>query len=762
MTAAMQIAHRICPGRNSFVLGFTSMIVMGSLMAGCSNHPLNTIQITPVAGATKLTSKGQQAQFTATGQYGSSNRLQTTKDITASVTWTSSVPSVATIDSSGMAVAVGDGTTVITAKLGGDLGMEAGTSDVTVSGIGTGTGAGTRTLTTITISPGTQALTGTGQSGQFTAIGTFTGGAPATVDLTSVVLWSSSNVGVATISRSGLATAVGNGTTTITASAKDSSFAVITSTATVTVSGAGTGSGARDLSTVAITPATQALNTFGEMGQFIAIGTYSSGMPSTVDMTNGVTWSSSDLSVATITASGLATAVGNGTTTITAIAKAASGSVIPTTAIVTVSNALAGGPKGDLTSIAISPGSQPLTLFGQTGQFLAIGSYSGGAPTQNITGLSAWTSSNVSVATISPSGLASAVADGITTITAIATAPISHAVILSTATVTVTGTGTSAGARIMTKLAISPDAQTLSDQGENGQFTAIGTFAGGTPTTQDMTNLVVWSSSNVGVATINSIGRATTIVPTGQTTPVRDGNTAITATYTDAANRNNVVTGFATVSVVSTSPLKRQLISIALLPVAQSVKSVGETAQFIAIGTYSSGVPLTVDLTSKVTWVSSDVTVANVTSSGLATAVRTALNGGAAAITAQYADPSDPTSSVITASAAFTFTAPSVAAGNTLPLLTIYEVGTGKGTVTSSPTPIACGLGATPPAVDTCIGNFTVGTTVTLTALAGAGYTFDPNHGWSSNCLNASVVSPYTCTIKIGESNEAVGVIFNN
>jgi len=371
MIAASQIAPGT-PWRRISVVLCVALIVMLPLLTGCGEHPLNTITVTPGTGLTTLTSKGQQVKFIATAQYGSYNRQQTTKDVTGAVTWASSVPTVATIDATGLATAVGDGTTVITATQAGGLGTEVGTSSVIVSGIGTGTGA--RMLTSIAINPATQTLTGTGQTGQFLAIGTFTGGAPATVDMTSLVAWSSSNVGVATISNSGLATAVGNGTTTITARATNASGAIVTATATATVSGAGTGSGSRDLSSIAITPGTQALGNLGETGQFIAIGTFSSGTPATVDLTNAVTWSSSDPSVATITPSGLATAIGNGTTTITAITKAASGAVVNQTATVTVSSSGTGSSARDLTSLLISPNSQPLTVFGQTGQFLAIGS----------------------------------------------------------------------------------------------------------------------------------------------------------------------------------------------------------------------------------------------------------------------------------------------------------------------------------------------------------------------------------------------------
>ena len=69
-----------------------------------------------------------------------------------------------------------------------------------------------------------------------------------------------------------------------------------------------------------------------------------------------------------------------------------------------------------LTSIAVTPSNQTLTVGG-TQQFTATGTYSDGS-TQNLTGQATWASSNTATATISPAGLATAVAAGTTTISA--------------------------------------------------------------------------------------------------------------------------------------------------------------------------------------------------------------------------------------------------------------------------------------------------------------------------------------------------------
>src|SRR5580700_5088201 len=81
------------------------------LFAGCNS--LKTLTITP--GSVTLTGVGQTTQFTALGQSVMGNASPTTSDITTSVTWSSSNTAVAVINSSGLATAVGAGTTEIQA-----------------------------------------------------------------------------------------------------------------------------------------------------------------------------------------------------------------------------------------------------------------------------------------------------------------------------------------------------------------------------------------------------------------------------------------------------------------------------------------------------------------------------------------------------------------------------------------------------------------------------------------------------------------------
>lgn len=78
-------------------------------------------------------------------------------------------------------------------------------------------------------------------------------------------------------------------------------------------------------------------------------------------------------------------------------------------------NTDAGGSTADLVSISATPSGQTLAV-GNTRQFRASGIYSDGT-SRNLTTQVTWSSSDTSVATVSSSGLATALSTGTTTIT---------------------------------------------------------------------------------------------------------------------------------------------------------------------------------------------------------------------------------------------------------------------------------------------------------------------------------------------------------
>lgn len=209
-------------------------------------------------------------------------------------------------------------------------------------------GCGTPLVDSIQITPAAPSISG-GQTVQFTAVGTYGHGSghPSTAkDVTDLVTWASSSPAVASISPTGMATAVSPGTTSITA--KMNGFTgVISATATVTVtggtSGGGSGPASGSLLSLTVIPSSITVGNLQDTGQFLAIGTFST-PPTIRDLTNSVTWISSFPSVFPVNSNGtgvpnlgapagVVTAYGSGNATITAEATdVATGSIQTATA----------------------------------------------------------------------------------------------------------------------------------------------------------------------------------------------------------------------------------------------------------------------------------------------------------------------------------------------------------------------------------------------------------------------------------------------
>jgi hypothetical protein len=125
-------------------------------------------------------------------------------------------------------------------------------------------------------------------------------------DFDDTVTWSSSDDEIASVSESGLVTAVAEGTATITATSNETPGVTGTATVIVTTEPVET-----EVTAVTVTPATASLAP-GATQQLNASVT------GTGDYDDTVTWSSSDDAIATVSDSGLVTAVAEGTATITA------------------------------------------------------------------------------------------------------------------------------------------------------------------------------------------------------------------------------------------------------------------------------------------------------------------------------------------------------------------------------------------------------------------------------------------------------------
>jgi hypothetical protein len=192
------------------------------LVAGCggggSGTPSPTLISIAITPENPIIALGVPEQFIATGTYSNNSK----KNITASVSWTSSVPDVATISNAagiiGVANPVKSGVATITAKSGN------------VSGSTTATVVAPA-LVAIDVEPAASVIA-TGLTRQFTAIGTYSDN--STADLTSAVTWTAAP-DVATIDSSGLSTAVSTaGTATTVVMARSGNA---TGSAVLTVTG---------------------------------------------------------------------------------------------------------------------------------------------------------------------------------------------------------------------------------------------------------------------------------------------------------------------------------------------------------------------------------------------------------------------------------------------------------------------------------------------------------------------------------------------
>ena len=213
-----------------------------------------------------------------------------------SLTWSSSVEGVATVDPTGKVTAIKAGTTVITATAKDDSGISAScTVQVTVP---------TVKVTGITLNKTTASVV----KGKTVAL-TATVTPDTATDKT--IKWTTSNKNVATVSTDGVVTAVAAGTATITATAADDSGVKATCKITVT------------------NPPVKVTKLKINKTSVDLIKGKTVQLKVTVTPSNAtnkaVTWTSSNKRIATVTSNGLVKAVRTGTVTITAKAKDGSG-----------------------------------------------------------------------------------------------------------------------------------------------------------------------------------------------------------------------------------------------------------------------------------------------------------------------------------------------------------------------------------------------------------------------------------------------------
>src|SRR5271157_517399 len=327
---------------------------------------LLSISVNPSTGSIPL---GGVLQLSAIGTFSD----KSAKDISSSVVWASSAPTVAPVSSSGQVNAKALGGATVTATQGSVNGS------ATVSIM-------PAVLVSLSVSADNPSIP-IGESTQVRAQGTFTDNSSR--DVTTSVAWTSSSPGMISISSGGLAQAKAPGTANMIAS-----LSQITGFKAVTAIPAA-------LTSITVR-STQYVLPLGTTAQLTATGNYSDG--SQQNLTNSVQWSSSSPTTISISNSGLATASAIGSAAASASSGTTSGS-----AQLSVSAA-------QLTGIEVSPQS-PLVPMGQRQPMTATGSYTDGTKS-NLTGSATWNSDNPPVATVDKSGVAFAVNVGTANISA--------------------------------------------------------------------------------------------------------------------------------------------------------------------------------------------------------------------------------------------------------------------------------------------------------------------------------------------------------
>jgi uncharacterized protein YjdB len=295
------------------------------------------------------------------------------------VTWASSNTTVATVDAGGTVVAKAAGSAMIQAT------SESKTSAASLSV----SAPAPIPVASVSVSPPTATL----QIGGSTQLSAVTRDGNGNVLTGRVIAWSSTNTGIATVSTSGLVTAVAAGSVSVTASSEGqlgSSAITVSAPAPVPVA------------SVTVAPASSGLL----IGATVQLSATTRDANNNVLTGRVVTWTSSNSAISTVSASGLVTAIAAGSATITALSETKSG-----TATITVSAPV----PVPVASVSVSPASSSL-LVGATVQLSAT---TRDANNNVLTGrVVTWSTAGAGIASVSANGFVTAVAAGTTQITA--------------------------------------------------------------------------------------------------------------------------------------------------------------------------------------------------------------------------------------------------------------------------------------------------------------------------------------------------------
>lgn len=607
-----------------------TVLVFLLLLSGCSggggdsDPPAITLNSIEISSSSLSLPKGTASTLTALGHFSNGQ----VEDITTSVDWASTNHQVATVDAQGTVLSVAEGMAEIsaTATTAGSTTISSAI-DVTVTA---------PALTSIDLHPHSVSLAA-GGSAVFEASGLYSDGSRQ--DISDQVLWAVTDGQVASLD-SGASDAVTviaqqMGQTTVSAT-----LAGVEATADLVVTNA-------VLESIVVSPAQLSIAQ-GTEQTLVALGQYSDQSQS--DISHLVQWQSTDTNIATVDATGrvLGIAANPLAVQVEAMLDGQTGA-----ASITVTNAV-------LTAIVIEP-PQPSLAVGSELALVATGYFSDNT-TQDMSLEAAWSVADPVVAEVSADALLRTLAEGETTITAtlgmvsasttlrvkandlaaIHLTPATLSLAVGTqlsmsatgnyqdgstqdlgqqvawhttneevATVDAAGrvTAHAAGStRIVAQLgtvvgsveldvsdatleslAMEPASLSLA-KGTTQQVMVVGTFSDGT--TQDLTGQALWQIDNPAVASVDNTAQLA-----GLLSALSAGDATLSATV-------GAVTQTLAVTVTAET-----LTGLTISPASPTVV-LGTTLALSARGTFSDG--STQDVTSEVSWHSSDYGVATV------------------------------------------------------------------------------------------------------------------------------------------------------
>jgi uncharacterized protein YjdB len=538
-----------------------------------SNANLLSISVTP-AGSTVPLATSQQ--FVANGSFDDG----TQQNISQTVNWTSSSPTIARVSSVGIVTGIGLGSTTITASSGAVNGTTSATVDAS-------------SVAALNMLPVLAGKIANLTNYQMRAVAVFKDGSSLDVTHTPGIAWSSSNSAVASIGAStGLVLATGRGTATISASLGQSSGASLTVSDST-------------IKALAVGPSNSTIAA-GTAQNVIAVGTFSDSSGTfQQDISSASAWASDNTGVATVAyANGLqelTTGIAPGSANISASFSDAHGNLGAASAPLNVSDA-------QLSGIVVAPGTASVTSGGGR-QYVATATFTDGTQ-QDVTMLADWSATNGAVAAVSSFGYASAVGPGQTSVSATVNSQTGSSSLL-----------VNPGALTRIDICAATVSNPLSNCPPLDPVTppppisfakqvpyaliAIGTFADGSR--QDLTSSVQWTSGSPTVATVSNDpgipGYVTGATGQGVVTGLAAGTVNITATAGGVGSVASVIVTAATPQFMTVTP-------------ADGAVMLGLAQSFTATVTLSDST--TQIATPYVQWTTSNPAIAVVTRGGIA------------------------------------------------------------------------------------------------------------------------------------------------